>query len=442
MLNQKLFWCVNMLEPLRLSELEEKVLQKFIRRNKQNLQNIKDNVLEILEEVRKNGDKALIKYTKIYDGVKLSPNKLKVSEDEILQAYREVPKSLIKAIKEASKNLKEVHEKQLPNEKILKKTEGVYVKEVFKPLESVGLYVPGGRVPYPSTVLMLGVPAKVAGVKKIVVCTPPGKDGKINPAILVASDMVGVDEIYRVGGVQAIGALAYGTRTIPKVDKIVGPGNIYVTTAKTAVYGEVGIDFPAGPTEIMVFADETAKPNLVVVDLLSQAEHDPLAVPILVTTSEELAFKVREKILTSFRRRLTKKTIKQSIKKHAAILIAKNEEEAINFINKFAPEHLEIMTKNPEKIIPLINNVGSISLGKYTPVAVVDYAVGISHVLPTGGAASFHSGLSVYDFLKVVHVQKLTKEGLQKMKNVVEVFSKIEGLDWHEKSVKERLKGR
>jgi len=428
-----------MLEPVRLGELEEKELKKIFSRNKPNLKIYKENVSKILEDVKRNGDKAILKYTRLFDGVKISREKLKVSEQEILEAYHEIPKSLIKAIEEASKNLRKIHENQLPKEKVLRNSDGIYVKQVFKPVESVGLYIPCGKASYPSTALMLGIPAKVAGVKKLVACTPPTKTGKVNASILVALDMVGVDEIYRVGGVQAIGALAYGTQTIPKVAKIVGPGNIYVTTAKMMVYGEVGIDFPAGPSEIMVFADKNANPNLVFVDMVSQAEHDNSSVSILVTTSENLAYKVKEKILDFVSKKSEKKVAKDALKKNCSIIVVENEEEAASFINQFAPEHLEILAKNPEKILSMVYNVGLVSVGKYTPVAVGDYAVGVSHVLPTSQAAIFHSGLTVYDFLKPIYIQKLTKRGLQKLWKIVEAFSKVEGLDWHAKSVKKRL---
>ena len=431
-----------MIEPVRLSELDEKVFKKIVGRNKPNFRAFRDTVLKILDDVKKNGDKALIKYTRIYDGVKISPEKLKVSEAEVLEAYRKTPKNLVKTIEKASKNLREIHEKQLPKDRVLKNSGGVYVKQVFKPIRSVGLYVPCGKASYPSTVLMLAIPAKIAGVKRIVACTPPTPTGKVNPAILVALDMVGVDEVYRVGGVQAIGALAYGTQTIPKVDKIVGPGNIYVTAAKMAVYGEVGIDFPAGPSEIMVFADETANPTLVFLDLVSQAEHDSFSVPILITTSERVALKVKEKILEFLSRRSEKKTVKEALRRNCAILLVDDEEEAAEFINTFAPEHLEVLAKNPEKIVSLVYNAGLISVGKYTPVAAIDYAVGVSHVLPTGGTASFHSGLTVYDFLKPIHIQQLTKNGLKKAKKIVEVFAMVEGLGWHAESVRRRFAGR
>ncbi len=431
-----------MIEPIRLSEMDEKTLKKIIERNKPNFRAFRDVVSKILDDVKRNGDRALIKYTRIYDGVKISIRQLKVSESEVLEAYRKTPKTLIKAIEKASKNLREIHEKQLPKNRILKNSGGVYVKQVFKPINSVGLYVPCGKASYPSTVLMLGIPAKIAGVKRLVACTPPTKTGKVNPAILVALDMVGVDEVYRVGGVQAIGALAYGTQTIPRVDKIVGPGNIYVTTAKMMVYGEVGIDFPAGPSEILVFADETANPTLVFLDMVSQAEHDNLSVPILVTTSEKLALKVKEKILEFLSKKSEKKTAKEALRKNSAIVLVKDEEEAANFINKFAPEHLEVFAKNPEKLISLIYNAGLISVGKYTPVAVADYAIGVSHVLPTSRTASFHSGLTVYDFLKPIYIQQLTKNGLKRLKKIVEAFAMVEGLNWHAESVRRRFVGR
>lgn len=428
-----------MFKVLRLDTLEKKDFLKIVTRWKTNLEVYRKTVSDILNEVKKHGDKALIKYTEIYDGVRLSKKELRVSEEEFLEAYREVPKNLVKVFRSTAERIRSVHSKQRPKDKIIKKSCGLLIKQIFKPIDSVGVYIPGGRKVYPSTALMLTIPAKVAGVEKVVACTPPRKNGKIDSAILVALDMGGVDEVYRVGGAQAIGALAYGTETIPKVSKIVGPGNVYVTVAKMMVYGEVGIDFPAGPTEIMIFADETANPLYVAMDLASQAEHDPNSTSILVSTSENFANKVKAEI-TNTLPKIVKKNVFETLKRNGKILVAKDVDEAVKFINVFAPEHLEIIAENAEKVVSMVKNAGLISVGSFTPVPVADYAVGVNHVLPTGGAASFHSGLTVYDFLKPLTILQLSHDGLKRFNQVVKLFSEIEGLELHAKSVEARFR--
>jgi len=428
------------LGPIKISRIEENTLVKILKRNKPGNELIKRSTLTILKDVREKGDEAVLKYTKLYDKIDLSKDRLKVDESEISNAYKKISHKTIKAMEKASKNIRAIHSNQLPKDRVLKRSEGIFVKQFFRPICSVGLYVPGGRVPYPSTALMLGIPAKVSGVRKVVACSPPDAYGNINPVVLAAFNIVGVDEVYRVGGVQAIGAMAYGTETITKVEKILGPGNMYVTTAKNLVYGDVGVDFPAGPTEILIFADETADPEYLTADLFSQAEHDPLATAILVTTSKKIALEVRDRIKKSLSGRHSHKVVAEAIKNYGAILLADSLNEALDFVNRYAPEHIEIVAKEARKIALDVVNAGSISIGKYTPVAATDYAVGTSHVLPTEGAARFHSGLTVYDFLKATNVQHLTKTGLKKIRNVVETFSEIEGLRYHAESVKERLK--
>lgn len=428
-----------MLNPIKLKDLTEESISKIINRNKLNIEKYRERVSAILKEVKERGDQALIKYTKIFDGVNIEKN-LRVTEDEVAKAYRSLPRSQIRLMKEAAKNIKEIHRKQLPCDRILKKAEGISIREIFRPIRSVGLYVPSGKAPYPSTALMLGIPAKVAEVERLVACTPPLQSGDINPTILVALDIAGVKEIYRVGGAQAIGALTYGTDTIPKVDKIVGPGNIYVTTAKMLVYGDVGIDFLAGPSEILIFADDNANPSYIASDMISQAEHDPLSVSILITASEKLASAVQNKIFATLPYKKRKTLAQESLKNNGYILIVSREIEAIDFINRFAPEHLEILLSNPKKVIPLIYNAGTISVGEYTPVPVTDYASGVSHVLPTSGSATFHSGLTVYDFLKIMHIQQLNRKGLQKMRKISLELANIEGLTAHADSINERFK--
>ncbi|KYH38697.1 MAG: histidinol dehydrogenase HisD [Candidatus Hecatellales archaeon B24] len=368
------------------------------------------------------------------DGVKLDRGRLKVSKAEVKEAYSQLSTGLVKALKKAERNIRLVHRRQLPKGRVLAKSRGIRVTQVFQPLDSVGLYIPGGRASYPSTALMLGVPARVAGVKRLVACTPPGPDGSVNPAVLAALDLAGVEEIFRVGGVQAVAAMAFGTETVPKVCKIVGPGNIYVTAAKMLVYGEVGVEFPAGPTELLVFADGEADPMLVAADLESQAEHDPRAVPVLLTISEKLAEAVYARLSKADRE------IREALEAHGAILLAESLEEAADFINKFAPEHLSVHAASPRRLMAKIRNVGAVSLGAYTPTAALDYALGPSHVLPTGGAARYASGISVFDFLRFYTVQSLTKRGLKDLRETVETLAEAEGLRFHKFAVEERFK--
>lgn len=427
-----------MLGPVRIKDLSPEALSRLIQRNRLSLQSVKGKVEEILQAVKLKGDGAVVEYAKLYDRVELAAEELQVKPFEVAEAYEKVGERMLRAIKKAASNIQEIHRKQLPKSRVLKKTAGVYVRQVFRPLGTVGLYVPGGQAAYPSTALMLALPAKVAGVRRLVACTPPAPDGRINPATLVALDVAGVGEIFKVGGVQAIGALAYGTQTIPKVDKILGPGNIYVTAAKMLVYGEVGIDFLAGPTELVVFADSSVDAELVAVDLISQAEHDSFAVPILVTTDEGLATEVGKKLRTYASQGPRKAVVEEALKRSGALLLADSPAQATEFINAFAPEHLEVFCRNPEKFVSMITNAGSISLGAFTPTPAVDYAAGSNHVLPTGGAARFSSGLWVYDFMKAVNVEYLTSRGLEELRETVEAFSEAEGLPAHRLAVEKR----
>ncbi|MHC1589356.1 MAG: histidinol dehydrogenase [Candidatus Hecatellaceae archaeon] len=420
--------------PVKLKSLEASQLERLLNRNKADLEAVKSQVSKIVGDVKQRGDQALIEYTEAFDGVKLDRSRLKVSRREIEEAYRQLPTGLIKALKRAERNIRLVHRRQLPKARILAKSKGMRVTQVFQPLDSAGLYIPGGRASYPSTALMLGVPARVAGVRRLVACTPPSPDGSVNPAVLVALDLAGVGEVFRVGGVQAVAAMAFGTETIPKVCKIVGPGNIYVTAAKMMVYGEVGVEFPAGPTELLVFADEKADPMLVAADLESQAEHDPRAVPVLLTTSEKLAEAVYERLSKADRR------ISMALEAHGAILLAESLEEAADFIGRFAPEHLAVHSAKPGRLLAKLRNVGAVSLGIYTPTAALDYALGPSHVLPTGGAARYASGISVFDFLRFYTVQSLTKRGLKDLRETVETLAEAEGLRFHKLAVEERFK--
>ena len=428
-----------MLDPTQLNNLSNEDISKIVNRNKLDLERYKELVSTILNEVKEKQDNALIKYTNLYDKADIAEKDLLVTSEEIKKAYRNLTKRQLKVIKELAKNIKEVHKKQIPSDKIIRRDEGVIVREIFNPLRSAGLYIPSGKAPYPSTALMLGIPAKVAGVPRLIACTPPARSGDVHPVILVALDIAGVDKIYRVGGAQAIGALAYGTEMIQKVDKIVGPGNIYVSTAKMLVSDSVGIDFFAGPSEIMIYADDTANPDYIAADMISQAEHDTLSVSILITPSEKLAVEVKNKILSKLLNKTRKQIIREALENNGHILIVSNETEAVNFINDFAPEHLEILSYNPKKLLSTIYNAGAISIGEYTPVPVTDYALGANHVLPTSGSATFNSGLTVYDFLKIVHISQLNKRGLQKVKRITHEFASIEGLTAHADSINERF---
>jgi len=410
----------------RKTLLEDKRLEKKVR--------------EIIEDVRKKGNQALLKYTKKFDGVSLSSKRLRVSRREIEEAKRSVDRDFIKALKKAYQNIRRYHEKQLPKSFKICPREGVNLEERFQPLERVGLYIPGGRASYPSTVLMAGIPAEIAGVREIVMVSPPHRDGKLSPYILMAADLVGIKKIYKAGGVQAIAALAYGTETIPKVDKIVGPGNIYVTMAKRLVYGEVNIDMLAGPSEILILADESANPSFIACDLIAQAEHDRLSWPLLITTSSKLARKVEWEIKEQIKSLARKETINASLKNNGALIITKNLKEAVDLTNKIAPEHLEIMARNPGQVAKKIKNAGAIFLGPYSSEAVGDYIAGPNHILPTSGTARFYSPLGVRDFMKSSHIISYSKEALKKeAKEIIELAQK-EGLEVHAQAVKVRIK--
>jgi histidinol dehydrogenase len=385
-------------------------------------------VKDILDDVRARGDEALKEYTEKYDSISI--NDFKVSDEEFNEARRNADPGIIRSIERAHENILGFHKKQLEKE-FFYEDSGRNLGLIIRPVERVGCYVPGGRAFYPSTVLMAAVPARVAGVERIACATPPRKDGKISPITLIACIIAGVKEVYKVGGAQAIAALAYGTKTIPKVDMIVGPGNIYVTAAKKAVYGEVGIDMLAGPSEVLILADSTGKSDFIVSDILAQAEHDPNASCVLLTTSKNLAHETKDKL-------------KALIKAPAgvvntAILMVENMEEAVNFANKYAPEHLEIMSVEHESILEKVKNAGSIFIGNYSPVAAGDYASGPNHILPTGGCAAFQSGLSVGHFLKKISVQKLSKKGLRNLKPDITALAEAEGLKHHSESVQKRF---
>ena len=422
------------MEILKYSEID---LEETIKRSEQDVNNVLDTVSEILNNIRENGDEAVKSYTEKFDGVLIE--NLKVSEDEIKEAYDTLDNSLLTALKQAASNIEKFHEKQIPKEWEIEVNPGITAGQIVRAINSVGCYIPGGRAAYPSSILMTVIPAKIAGVEKVVCVTPPQKDGKILDAILVAADIAGADEIYKVGGAQAIGALAYGTESIPRVEKIVGPGNIFVTAAKKLVYGQVDIEFPAGPSEVLILADESANPEFLATDILAQAEHDPNASCFLVTDSEELALKTDEfvKQLTEIAPR--REIIEESLSKSGKIIITATLEEAIYVTNEYAPEHLIVSTKDDDETLSQIKNAGSIFLGAYSPVAAGDYGSGTNHVLPTGGGAKMYSGLSTESFIKKPTVQRITKEGLEELSKTSVPIAEYEGFFAHANSFKKRL---
>ena len=426
----------------RLNKDTMKNLQEhLLKRNPSQYQEYEKRVTEILSHVKESGDKAILAYTEKFDKVALNSEKLLVSEKEIFEAYEDVSKELLLIMRRALVNIKEFHQKQKQNSWFDTNKKGGIVGQRVTPLNRVGVYVPGGKAAYPSSVLMNVVPANIAGVKEIIMVTPPNKEGKIESATLVAAKEAGVNKIYKVGGAQGIGALAYGTETIPKVDKIVGPGNIYVALAKKAVYGHVSIDSIAGPSEILILADEEANPTYVAADLLSQAEHDELASSILITTCEELADKVNKELDRFLNQGLLSREeiIRRSLENYGYIFIAEDMEQAIEAANEIASEHLEIMTKNPFEVMTKIQNAGAIFLGDYSSEPLGDYFAGPNHVLPTNGTAKFFSPLSVDDFIKKTSIIAYSKEALSEVHEDVEKFAHAEQLTAHANAIKVRF---
>lgn len=420
---------------LKYSEID---LVETIKRSEQDVNNVLDTVSEILNNVKNNGDEALKSYTEKFDGVLIDD--LKVNNDEIKEAYDNLDDRLLIALKQAAANIEKFHKKQIPKDWKMEVNPGITAGQIVRPINIAGCYIPGGRAAYPSSILMTVIPAKIAGVEKVVCVTPPQKDGKILDAILVAADIAGADEIYKIGGAQAIGALAYGTESVPKVEKIVGPGNIFVTAAKKLVYGQVDIEFPAGPSEVLILADESAEPEFLATDILAQAEHDPNASCFLVTDSQDLAEKTNESVLKLTKTAPRHEIIEESLSKSGKIIITDTFDEAIYVTNEYAPEHLIISTKNDDKTLNNIKNAGSIFLGSYSPVAAGDYGSGTNHVLPTGGGAKMYSGLSTESFIKKPTVQRITKEGLAELAKTSVPIAEYEGFFAHSNSFKRRLK--
>ena len=425
---------------LELNEESKKdILSNLLKRSPNSYGEYEGRVNAIIEDIKARKDEAVFEYTSKFDGFPLNKENVIVTDAEIEQAYNEIDDELVQIIRKALVNIREYHAKQKRNSWFDSTPKGTILGQKITPLERVGVYVPGGKAAYPSSVLMNVVPARVAGVDQIVMCTPPGKDGKIYCGTLVAAKEAGVDVIYKVGGAQAIAAMAYGTDCIPKVDKIVGPGNIYVALAKKAVYGQVGIDSIAGPSEIMVLADETANPRYVAADLLSQAEHDELASAILVTTSKELADKVSKEIDNFLSKLSRREILEKSLENYGYILLAKDMEEAVDVVNEIASEHLEIVTKDPFQTMTRIRNAGAIFLGEYSSEPLGDYFAGPNHVLPTNGTAKFFSPLEVDDFIKKSSIISYSREALGEIHKDIEKFAEAEGLTAHANSIRVRF---
>ena len=420
-------------------ESKNNILENLLKRSPNSYGQFESAVNEILENVKKNKDAAIFDYTKRFDGADINADNIVVTKEEIEEAYTLVDEKLVEVIRKALVNIRDYHQKQKQYSWFDSKPDGTMLGQKVTALSRVGVYVPGGKAVYPSSVLMNIIPAKVAGVEQIVMTTPPAKDGKVYPATLVAANEAGVDVIYKVGGAQAIAALAYGTESIPKVDKIVGPGNIYVALAKKAVYGHVSIDSVAGPSEIMVIADETANAHYVAADLLSQAEHDQMASAILVTTSDELADKVSAEIDGYLPMLSRREIIEKSLENYGYILVASDLEEAIDVANEIASEHLEIVTKDPFNTMTKIKNAGAIFLGEYSSEPLGDYFAGPNHVLPTNGTAKFFSPLSVDDFIKKSSIIMYSREALEPIHEDIETFAKAEKLTAHANSIHVRF---
>lgn len=420
------------------AETKKDLLESLLKRSPNNYGNFESSVNEIIQNVRENRDEAIFSYTKKFDGADINASNILVTEEEIEEAYKQVDEKLLAVIRKALVNIRKYHEKQMQNSWFTSE-DGIILGQKITPLGVAGVYVPGGKAVYPSSVLMNVLPAKVAGVPRIVMCTPPGKDGKVYPSTLVAAKEAGVDEIYKVGGAQAIAAMAFGTESVPKVDKIVGPGNIYVALAKKAVFGYVSIDSIAGPSEILVLADETANPRYVAADLLSQAEHDEMASAILITTSKELAEKVSKEVDNFVAVLSRKEIIQKSLDNYGYILVADNMDDAIDATNEIASEHMEIVTRDPFHIMTRIKNAGAIFIGEYSSEPLGDYFAGPNHVLPTNGTAKFFSALSVDDFIKKSSIISYSREALEQVHKDIETFAECEQLTAHANSVRVRF---
>lgn len=410
-----------------------KIIDAIIKRGEADTSKAEETVKAVLKDVKRNGDKSLLKYSLKFDGVKFA------KVQDVKKAVKKIPKKDLKILKLAAKRIKSFHERHFQKSWAFTEKDGTILGQIITPIERVGIYVPGGKASYPSTVLMNAIPAKIAGVKEIIMVTPPSRNG-VSPYILAAAEIAGVDKIYQLGGAQAIAALAYGTETIPKVDKIVGPGNIYVATAKRLVFGAVDIDMIAGPSEILIINDGTGEPSWIAADLLSQAEHDELASSILLTTSKNMADAVANEVSRQIKKLKREAIAKKSIDRYGAIIITKDLKEAADISNRIAPEHLELFVKKPFEVLKRIKNAGAIFMGQNTPEALGDYMAGTNHTLPTGGTARFSSPLGVEDFIKRSSVLAFSKKGLKKLGKDVIRFADIEGLEAHGRSVGIRIR--
>lgn len=420
-------------------ETRKNILEDLLKRDPNNYTAYESTVQEIVEDVRKNRDQALFAYTKKFDGADLDSSNIRVTEAEIQEAMSQVDPELLTVMKRAMKNIREYHEKQKQYSWFDSRPDGTLLGQKVTPLSSVGVYVPGGKAAYPSSVLMNIIPAEVAGVPRIVMVTPPDKNGNVNPVTLIAAHLAGATEVYKAGGAQAVAALAFGTESIPRVNKIVGPGNIFVALAKKAVYGHVSIDSIAGPSEILVLADETANPRYVAADLLSQAEHDELASAILVTTSMELAEEVSRQIEVFLQTLSRRDILEKSLENYGYILVAGSMEDAISTANEIASEHLEIVTRNPFEVMTKIQNAGAIFMGEYSSEPLGDYFAGPNHVLPTNGTAKFFSPLGVDDYIKKSSIIYYSREALEPIHKDIETFAEAEHLTAHANSIRVRF---
>lgn len=420
-------------------ETKQNILMDLLKRSPNNYSQYEATVNEIIERVKSQGDNALFDYSLKFDKFPLNSENIKVTREEIQEAYKKLDSGLIEVIKKSAENIRAFHAKQLRNSWFDAKEDGTILGMKITAIAKAGVYVPGGKAAYPSSVLMNVIPAKVAGVSEIIMTTPPGADGKVNPGTLVAADIAGVDTIFKVGGAQAIAAMAFGTDSIPKVDKITGPGNIFVALAKKAVYGYVSIDSIAGPSEILVLADETANPKYVAADLLSQAEHDELASAILITTSRELAEKVSAQVDVFVKQLSRTEIMQKSLDNYGYILLAENMSDAIDAVNEIASEHLEILTANPFEVMTKVKNAGAIFMGEYASEPLGDYFAGPNHILPTNGTAKFFSPVNVDDFIKKTSIISYSREALEKVHKDIETFAESEGFTAHANSIKVRF---
>lgn len=417
----------------------EKKFLKLVSRGGQGKEEIDRRVQNILERVKRQGDKALIFFTKKYDGVSLSLDGITAHRPEVRAAARKVGKRELKSLKRAAERIETFHAKTNLEGLLTTGKDGELVGYLVRPLEKVGLYVPGGKASYPSTVLMNAMPAKLAGVGQIIVCTPPRLKGGLDPFVAAAAEIVGIETIVKVGGAQAIAAMTYGTASVPKVDKIVGPGNVFVTTAKRLVYGQVGIDLLAGPSEILIIADGEATPSFLAADLLSQAEHDEMAWPVLLTPSEGLATRVKAEVARGLSALPTAAVAREAIKKNGVTVITTDLDEAVGLANQLAFEHLVLAVARPWELLPRIKNAGAVFMGEYSPEAVGDYLAGPNHTLPTGGTARFFSGVSVLDFVKKISVISFGRDSLARVRSDVELLARMEGLEAHARAVEARF---